>query len=119
MTVPIRARSSVPDLTLILGGDIGDYVRSSDRGIGHWNGKHNEGWVASMLCPKRRYHGFPGKKHLRQNESITIDPVGVFGVESHEFVEKDVGNRCHTHGRAGMPGVGCEGGINLHTRSNQ
>lgn len=61
----------------------------------------------------------PGNKHLRENESITIDPVGVLGVESHEFVEKDVGNRCHTHGRTGMPGVGCEGGIDLHTRSNQ
>ena len=51
--------------------------------------------------------------HLRENKSITIDPVGVVGVESHELVEEDVGNRCHTHGRAGMPGVGFEGGIDL------
>lgn len=54
--------------------------------------------------------------HLRENKSITIDPVGVFGVESHAFVEKNVGNRCHAHGRAGVAGVGFEGGINLHIR---
>lgn len=69
-----------------------------------------------MLCPKRKSPSFPGSAHLRENESITIDPVGVVGVESHEFVEEDVGNGCHAHGRAGMPGVGFEGGIDLRMR---
>lgn len=36
--------------------------------------------------------------NLRENESITANPVGILGVESHEPVEKDVGNRCHTPG---------------------
>ena len=50
---------------------------------------------------------------LRQDKTITIDPVWVLGVEVHEFVEHDVGNGCHTHGGSGMTGIGFEGGIDL------
>ena len=34
--------------------------------------------------------------HLRQHEAITVQPLGALGVELHEFVEKNVGNGCHT-----------------------
>lgn len=50
---------------------------------------------------------------LRQDETITIDPVWVLGVEGHELVKQDVGNGCHAHGSSGMTGVGFEGGIDL------
>lgn len=36
-----------------------------------------------------------GNLHLRENEAITVEPVGVLGVEVHETVEKDVGNGSH------------------------
>lgn len=35
------------------------------------------------------------RTNLRENEAITVQPFGVLGVELHELVEKDVGNRCH------------------------
>ena len=50
---------------------------------------------------------------LRQDETITIDPVWVLGVEGHELVEQDMGNGCHAHRSSGMTGVGFEGGIDL------
>lgn len=31
----------------------------------------------------------------RENESIAVEPLGALGVEVHELVEKDVGDRCH------------------------
>lgn len=65
--------------------------------------------MAPVLDPKsceRRYD-------LRQDETITIDPIRVLGVEAHEFVKHDVGNRCHTHGGSGMTGISFEGGIDL------
>ena len=55
--------------------------------------------------------------HLREHESITVDPVWALRVEGHEFVEEDMGNGCHAHGHTGMPGVGFEGGINLYQRT--
>ena len=33
--------------------------------------------------------------HLRENEAITVEPLGVLGVEVHETVEKDVGDGSH------------------------
>lgn len=66
------------------------------------------------MVPRRRSPSFPGSVHLREDKSIAIDPVGVLGVESHELVEENVGDGCHAHGCAGMPGVGFEGGIDLH-----
>lgn len=39
--------------------------------------------------------------------------MGVLGVESHELVEEDVGDRGHAHGGTGMARVGLEGGIDL------
>lgn len=51
------------------------------------------------------------RKSLREDETITIGPTGVLGVESHEAVEKDVGDWRHSHWRARVPGVGCESGI--------
>ena len=53
------------------------------------------------------------KSDLRQDETITIDPVWVLGVEIHELIEQDMGNGCHAHGSSGMTGVGFEGGIDL------
>jgi hypothetical protein len=51
--------------------------------------------------------------NLREDEAIPVDPLGVLGVELHELVEQDVGDRRHAHGGTGMAGVGLEGGIDL------
>jgi hypothetical protein len=51
--------------------------------------------------------------HVREDEAIAVDPVGVLGVESHELVEQDVGRRGHAHRGARVAGVGLEGGIDL------
>ena len=54
---------------------------------------------------------------LRQDKSISIYPIRILRVECHEFVEEDVSDRCHTHGRTRVAGVGCEGGIDLEKSS--
>ena len=51
--------------------------------------------------------------HLRQNESISVDPVWIGGIEAHEFVKEDVGCWSQAHGGARMPRVGLEGRIDL------
>lgn len=33
---------------------------------------------------------------LRENEAVTVQPLGVLGVELHELAKQDVGDRCHT-----------------------
>lgn len=33
----------------------------------------------------------------REDKSVPVDPAGVAGVELHELVEKDMGNRGHSH----------------------
>ena len=53
------------------------------------------------------------RRHVRENETITVDPVGVLGVEVHELVEQNVGHGGHTHRGTGVTGVGLGGGINL------
>lgn len=35
------------------------------------------------------------RANSREDEAITVQPAGVLGVELHELVEKNVGNRCH------------------------
>lgn len=47
----------------------------------------------------------------REDEAIAVDPIRVLGVEVHELVEEDVGNRCHAHWSTRMPRVGRERGI--------
>ena len=51
--------------------------------------------------------------HIRENETITVGPVRVLGVEVHELVEQNVGHGGHAHRGTGMTGVGLGGGINL------
>ena len=51
--------------------------------------------------------------YLREDESIAIEPIWVLWIEGHEFVEQDMGNRCHAHRGARVAGVGSEGGIDL------
>lgn len=48
-----------------------------------------------------------------QDETISVGPVGVLGVELHELVEEDVGSRRQAHGRTRMAGVCLGGGIDL------
>jgi hypothetical protein len=50
---------------------------------------------------------------LRKNEAITVDPIWVLWVESHELVEENVSHRGHTHGRARVARVSSDGGIDL------
>lgn len=38
------------------------------------------------------------KEDLREDETVSVQPLGVLGVELHEFVEENVGNRCHAPG---------------------
>ena len=42
------------------------------------------------------YEGKTYSGDLREDESVAVQPLGVLGVELHELVEKDVGNRRHT-----------------------
>jgi hypothetical protein len=50
---------------------------------------------------------------LRENESVSVEPVGVLGVEGHELVEKNVSNRGHAHRGTGVTRVGFGGRIDL------
>jgi hypothetical protein len=52
-----------------------------------------------------------------QNKAVAVQPVRVLGVELHELVEQDVGNRGHAHGRTGVTRVCLGGGIDLETTS--
>jgi hypothetical protein len=54
---------------------------------------------------------------LRQNEAITIDPVGILGIEGHEFIEEHMGDGSKTHRSSRMTRVGFESGIRLPPRS--
>jgi hypothetical protein len=50
---------------------------------------------------------------LRENESVSVEPVGVLWVETHELVEKNVGDGSHTHGRTRVARVGFGSRIDL------
>lgn len=45
----------------------------------------------------------------REDETVTVQPVGVLGVELHELVEKDVGNGCHAPAIGVSKAVGSRG----------
>jgi hypothetical protein len=53
------------------------------------------------------------EKYVREDKSVAVDPLGVLGVESHELVPHDVGDRGHAHGRTRMARVCLERGIDL------
>lgn len=53
------------------------------------------------------------ERHSRENESISVQPVRVLGVEAHELVEEDVGDGGHAHRGTGVTGVSLRGGIDL------
>ena len=58
--------------------------------------------------------GIRGREcHIRENEAVPVDPVGVLGVEVHELVEQNVGHRGHAHRGTGVTRVGLGGGIHL------
>lgn len=56
-----------------------------------------------------------GGKHIRENETITVRPFGVLGVEVHH-VPENVGHGGHAHRSTGVTGVGLSNGINLIAR---
>lgn len=53
------------------------------------------------------------ERDIRENETITVEPVGVLGVEVHELVEQNVSHGGHAHGGTRVTRVGLGGGINL------
>ena len=55
---------------------------------------------------------------LREDESISVEPVRVLWVEGHEFVEENMSNGGHAHGRTRVAGVGLESGIDLETQTS-
>jgi len=57
-------------------------------------------------------HVFQGV-NSREDEAISVHPIGILGVEVHKLVEEDVSDGCHTHGHTRVAGVGLEGRINL------
>jgi hypothetical protein len=89
-----------------------------------------------MSTPRSQARG--EKDNLREDEAISVQPLGVLGVELHELIEKDVGNRCHapenatsqptiflcdereiwehSHGSTGVSRVAVEGSIDLKKR---
>lgn len=50
---------------------------------------------------------------LRENKTISIQPIWVLRIEGQKFVEENMGSRSQSHGCAGMAGIGLEGGIDL------
>ena len=54
--------------------------------------------------------------YSRENESVPVEPIRIAWVESHEFVEHNVGDGCHAHRRTRMPRVGLDRGIDLSER---
>lgn len=61
----------------------------------------------------------PHGSHIREDETITVNPVRVLRVEAHELVEQDVGHGGHAHRGTRVTGVGLGGGINLGIRVSQ
>jgi hypothetical protein len=53
------------------------------------------------------------QEYSREDESISVDPVGIAGIEGHKLVEENVGGRSQTHRGARMARVGLGGGIDL------
>lgn len=51
--------------------------------------------------------------HLRENETVSIQPIRVFGIERHALVKENMSSWGQSHGRAGMTGIGFKGGIDL------
>lgn len=43
-----------------------------------------------------------GQWHLRKDESVAVQPLGVLGVELHELVPENVSNRSHTPAESGV-----------------
>lgn len=54
------------------------------------------------------------RKNVRENKTVTVDPVGVLGIEGHELVKENMSYRCHAHRRTGVARVGRERGIDLY-----
>lgn len=54
------------------------------------------------------------QEYVRENESVAVQPLRILGVESHELVEQDVGNRGHAHRGTRVTGVGLRSGIDLY-----
>lgn len=97
------------------------------------------------LSPLFPSEGGAGRReHSRENESVTVQPIGVLGVEPQELVPENVGNGSHapaisplaartggsggsgasrheawpdSHGGTGMSRVALEGRINLESQS--
>jgi len=80
-----------------------------DPGISLWNLEIERytGAQASGYQRQKRW------SNVREDETIAVEPFRVLRVESHELVEKNVGNWCHTHRGTGVTGVGLEGSIDL------
>ena len=57
--------------------------------------------------------GVSRNENLREYEAISVDPVWVLWVEAHEFVEEDVRDWGHTHGRTRVARVGFQCTIDL------
>lgn len=100
------------------------------------------GIFVSPLFPSEG--GAGRREHSRENESVTVQPIGVLGVEPQELVPENVGNGSHapaisslaartggsggsgasrheawpdSHGGTGMSRVALEGRINLESQS--
>ena len=58
-------------------------------------------------------------EYVREDKSVAVQPLRVLGVESHELVEQDVGNRGHAHRGARVTRVGLRGGIDLQSSRRQ
>lgn len=67
--------------------------------------------TANSTSDSRAQEG--GKESLRKNETVSVDPIGVLGVESHELVKKHMRDRGHAHRRTGVAGVSLSGSIDL------
>ena len=56
--------------------------------------------------------------YSRENESVPVEPIRIARIKSHEFVEHNVGDGCHAHRGARVPGVSLDRGIDLSECQN-
>src|SRR5262245_12696344 len=58
-------------------------------------------------------HGWRGE--ARQDKTIPVQPIGILGVEAHDFVEENVRHGSKTHWSTGVAGFGLRGHVDGET----
>ena len=95
VTVPGRLSNSVPV-------ELGEQVKFPPRELLHACASSSSIFIDPRIL-----------MDLREDETISVEPFWILWIECHEFVEQNVGNRCHAHRGARVARVRLVGGIDL------